>query len=58
VLRSEAEARLGEGRIPIRLQHLHHRLLDEAIASTSKLSIMLGTPKERPPRGAAFDACR
>src|ERR1700692_3276705 len=31
VLRAEAEARLGERRVPIRLQHLHHRLLDEAV---------------------------
>jgi site-specific DNA recombinase len=31
VLRSEAEARLGECRVPICLQHLHHRLLNEAV---------------------------
>ncbi|MGF6433309.1 hypothetical protein ABIE91_008529 [Bradyrhizobium elkanii] len=29
--RPEAEARLGERPIPIRLQHLHHRLLDDAV---------------------------
>ena len=29
--RPEAEARLGERPVPIRLQHLHHRLLDEAV---------------------------
>jgi site-specific DNA recombinase len=30
-LRPEAEARLGERRVPIGLQHLHHRLLDQAV---------------------------
>ena len=29
--RPEAEARLGERPVPVRLQHLHHRLLDEAV---------------------------
>src|SRR5262249_16833063 len=29
--RSEAEARLGERPVPVRLQHLHHSLLDEAV---------------------------
>ena len=29
--RPEAEAHLGERRFPFRLQHLHDRLLDEAI---------------------------
>lgn len=29
--RPEAEARLGERFVPVRLQHLHHRLLDEAV---------------------------
>jgi len=29
--RSESEARLREGGIPLRLEHLHHRLLDEAV---------------------------
>jgi hypothetical protein len=29
--RPEAEAILGERRVPIGLQHLHHRLLDEAV---------------------------
>jgi hypothetical protein len=29
--RPKAEARLGERPVPIRLQHLHHRLLDEAV---------------------------
>ncbi|MGY4623878.1 hypothetical protein ACVWY3_001634 [Bradyrhizobium sp. USDA 4486] len=29
--RPEAEARLGERSVPICLQHLHHRLLDEAV---------------------------
>jgi hypothetical protein len=27
----KAEARLGERRVPITLQHLHHRLLDKAV---------------------------
>src|SRR5262249_24083446 len=31
VLRSEAEARLGERPVPVSLQHLHDRLLDEAV---------------------------
>src|SRR5215831_9931576 len=31
VPRSEAKARLGERPVPVRLQHLHHRLLDEAV---------------------------
>ena len=29
--RPEAEAHLGERSVPVRLKHLHHRLLDEAI---------------------------
>jgi len=29
--RPQAEARLGERSVPLRLQHLHHRLLDEAV---------------------------
>src|SRR5277367_3290289 len=29
--RPEAEARLGERSVPVRLQHLHHRLLDQAV---------------------------
>ena len=30
-LRSEAVAVLGERPVPVRLQHLQHRLLDEAV---------------------------
>ena len=29
--RPKAEARLGERPVPVCLQHLHHRLLDEAV---------------------------